>query len=1061
LFYVPVILAFCGCGSGVTGVGPGTGGAGGTLTVAFDSSGGNYAVAKDEQDNEYTFRAREDESGETIITEANVKTSDGTTLKASLDSEGRPVNFRMSDNTAADLVYTDEGVNIRLTDENGSLIEGEPAVNYELAKERVRARRAAIRSKDSVRMQQSESGKPAELRRGLERFEEVVESICDENENPDSPLATNARARELKESAIRLAGVASTFGLDEVERDELGDDVTLDEVPEVVGRLAGNTYILFDAEGFCIELTGVANRLTFDMAGILQSEFDRHLVFPDFSLGGGGEPGITINYSTGTPINMAPGEEADFELVLTPVFTGTQLDDNNHVTIERRFHGDLTFDVDLFGVTEASAEKLFDAAFINGFVSEDGALVEFDLVLVDLQDENPAVQLGRLRYHDQNSLPPERIFTCEVITGEDVTSGIVCPGSVAEGEDFTVEYLFGRNQDEGSLDFDWFISDGFGFLLAAPFQPSTTVRATAEGFLEMSLIVSDLSGSEQVFGVYTCGINVGRGGVGDEPPPDGLSMECPPGLNVGEPGYFCVRGSMVPELNYPDWFVFGTGDFFLATEDEEYEQVQPRYPSGASDVVSVASTDPFVHDAIAEFYREGRYEVAFQAYDSTGHEVFASCEVFVGGLGFDECEMNRWYGDGVCDEFCPHPDPDCELFHDICEINGWYGDGECDDFCPYPDPDCEGDFFDMCAENGWYGDGECDLFCPMPDPDCDVEFYDICFENGWYDDGECDTICPHPDPDCEGEFFDICEVNGWYGDGECDEFCPRPDPDCDSFDVCFDNGWYGDGECDLFCPSPDPDCKDFDECAENGWYGDGVCDPYCLEPDPDCDFFDICEENGWYGDGECDVFCPQPDPDCESTDICEENGWYGDGKCDEICLHPDPDCDFVDICEENGWYGDGECDEFCPAPDPDCEVAVDICEENGWYGDGECDTFCPEPDPDCESADICEENGWYGDGECDTFCPQPDPDCESVDICEENGWYGDGECDTFCPQPDPDCESVDICAENGWYGDGECDTFCPHPDPDCESADICEVNGWYGDGECDTFCPQPDPDCNP
>ncbi len=28
--------------------------------------------------------------------------------------------------------------------------------------------------------------------------------------------------------------------------------------------------------------------------------------------------------------------------------------------------------------------------------------------------------------------------------------------------------------------------------------------------------------------------------------------------------------------------------------------------------------------------------------------------------GFDFCEAFQWYGDGVCDDFCTHPDPDCD-----------------------------------------------------------------------------------------------------------------------------------------------------------------------------------------------------------------------------------------------------------------------------------------------------------------------------------------------------------------------------------------------------------------
>ncbi len=1047
LLCVPLTMVFLGCDGG----GNGDDGGGGTqMQVTFDSSGGTYAVGQDDAGNQYAFRARE-EGGQTIITEANFATADGLTLKASLDSEGRPVNLRMSDNIAADLVYEGNSVKVRLTDADGSVISDGSGIDYTTARARVQARRVTNLYKDPARMQ-ANSTKQQILQQGMETYEEIIESITDEADNPDSPL-NKPEANDLKDAARALGDVVSDLDVEEVDRGDLADDVDLDEVPEIIQRLAGNTYILFDAEGFCLEWTDVANRLTFDSNGILQTEFDRHLVFPDFSLGGGGETGVTINYSTGTPINMTPGEDVDFELIVTPVFTGTQLDATGKITVERRFQADLTFEVELFGATEAEASKLFDAAFLNGYLSEDGSLLEFDLVLVDLSEETPALQLGRLRYHDQNAVAPETIFDCEVIIGEnEQDSGLACPGSVGEGEDFAVEFLAGRDDMDRRLDYDWFISEGYGIIVGGSHGPETMIRATASGFLEVTLVVSDLGDNPDVFEVYTCGISVGRE---DEMPPEGLMLECPSGLNIGESGFFAISGPDAAGLEYPNWFVFGTSDFWIS--------------------------DPLRFEVEVEFYQAGRFEVAFQAYDADGREVYAVCEVRVGGTGYDDCEANGWYGDGECDPWCPQPDPDCgDDFIDYCERNGWYGDGECDDFCPRPDPDCD-DFIDWCAENGWYGDGECDLFCPWPDPDC--EYFDECAENGWYGDGECDPWCPQPDPDCD-DHYDICEVNRWYGDGECDEFCPRPDPDCDQYDICFENGWYNDGECDVFCPMPDPDCggEGDDICAENGWYGDGECDTFCPMPDPDCNYYDVCAENGWYGDGECDEFCPEPDPDCEGFDICAENGWYGDGVCDD-CPRPDPDC--ADICAENGWYGDGECDEFCPLPDPDC--TGDICAENGWYGDGECDEFCPLPDPDCTGFDICEENGWYGDGECDDFCPLPDPDCTG-DICAENGWYGDGECDEFCLWPDPDCEIVgDVCEENGyygdyqcdewclfpdpdcddpcvlngWYWDGECDTFCPLPDPDCEGGgfDICEENGWYGDYECDLFCPLPDPDC--
>jgi formylglycine-generating enzyme required for sulfatase activity len=53
--------------------------------------------------------------------------------------------------------------------------------------------------------------------------------------------------------------------------------------------------------------------------------------------------------------------------------------------------------------------------------------------------------------------------------------------------------------------------------------------------------------------------------------------------------------------------------------------------------------------------------------------------------GCDWCAIQGRYGDGICDENCQKPDPDCA---DECAQNGLYGDGHCDDWCPQPDPDC-------------------------------------------------------------------------------------------------------------------------------------------------------------------------------------------------------------------------------------------------------------------------------------------------------------------------------------------------------------------------------------
>jgi hypothetical protein len=44
------------------------------------------------------------------------------------------------------------------------------------------------------------------------------------------------------------------------------------------------------------------------------------------------------------------------------------------------------------------------------------------------------------------------------------------------------------------------------------------------------------------------------------------------------------------------------------------------------------------------------------------------------------CEVLEWYGDGICDDFCPKPDPDCTT----CQ-----GGDACKSGCSPPDPDCD------------------------------------------------------------------------------------------------------------------------------------------------------------------------------------------------------------------------------------------------------------------------------------------------------------------------------------------------------------------------------------
>lgn len=74
---------------------------------------------------------------------------------------------------------------------------------------------------------------------------------------------------------------------------------------------------------------------------------------------------------------------------------------------------------------------------------------------------------------------------------------------------------------------------------------------------------------------------------------------------------------------------------------------------------------------------------------------------------------------------------------------------------------------DFCEEFGWYGDGQCDDFCPKPDPDCEVEDGEVyeslgtvftCEEVG----GQCGEICG------EGAApFNFTSMTGCAGDSVC------------------------------------------------------------------------------------------------------------------------------------------------------------------------------------------------------------------------------------------------------------------------------------------------------
>ncbi len=179
-----------------------------------------------------------------------------------------------------------------------------------------------------------------------------------------------------------------------------------------------------------------------------------------------------------------------------------------------------------------------------------------------------------------------------------------------------------------------------------------------------------------------------------------------------------------------------------------------------------------------------------------------------GTASSDACAANGWYGDKVCDTFCPDQDTDCVAHTTVPVVCAEFvevSDGKCsresDDPCLFQDPDC----VHPTPGNPSSGPGTvCATYIEAPDGKCSRPATDPCISqdpdctNGSggggvacpaieeQPDGKCsrpDTDpCQSIDPDCVVHSHPVCPTILEAPDGVCSEAPDAPcpiDPDCD------------------------------------------------------------------------------------------------------------------------------------------------------------------------------------------------------------------------------------------------------------------------------------------
>ncbi len=462
--------------------------------------------------------------------------------------------------------------------------------------------------------------------------------------------------------------------------------------------------------------------------------------------------------------------------------------------------------------------------------------------------------------------------------------------------------------------------------------------------------------------------------------------------------------------------------------------------------------------------------------------------------GLDICEVEGWYGDGICDSFCPEEDPDCAS-------------------CPDPvSPDVEyvSTDVDRCAVLRFTCDAgstsfnnECGCGCVSEPSACSSD--DDCRPGERCTGGECTGEACEPaldsgyyyrTDDC-GRSLPACEDGFEAFTNACGCGC-QPSEDCPDASLstvryvsedpaecavirfrCEPGEEFFSGSCGCGCIGEPVACLADGDCAADERCVDGVCEggPECLV-DSDCPAGTACVE------GECRG---GPPPMCESSADCGLCEACADGEClptpcrcseDSECpagsacsdagtCEPVPGACLTDSdCPDGGSCREGTCIAACdPALDDpranyelfsvrECAAAFIVCPPGSEYFLSECGCGCLTSDRECEADSDCPRGEACLSGVC-ADAPEclTSGDCRRGEVCARGECIPEESCEPssdegrrYIGSSPEECAVIRFACEDGEEAfSNECGCGCqPISSPSCDPAPGDEGVSFYG-----------------